>query len=97
MGLREEGGKRRARERERERQRIKHTSFRLPTTGASAAVIASPLAVVGSTSLDGDDLAVCLCRGSFGDTACIAIAGEGDRQEGCEEELDTGDHDEQEE
>ena len=97
MGLREEGGKRRARERERERQRIKHTSFRLPTTGASAAVIASPLAVVGGAGLDGDDFAVCLCGSGFGDTACVSITSEGDRQECREEEFDTGDHDGQEE
>lgn len=90
VGLRRKG-------RRRGRKQSEHTSFRLPAASASAAVITGPLAVVGGAGLDGDDFAVCLCRGSFGDTACIAIAGEGDRQEGCEEELDTGDHDEQEE
>lgn len=69
-----------------------HTSFTLTTTSASTTVIASPFAVVGSTGLDGDDFAVCLCGGSFGNTSRVAVAGECDGQEGREEELDAGYH-----
>jgi hypothetical protein len=69
-----------------------HTSFRLTTTSASAAVETSPFAIVSCASLDGDDFAVCLCGSSLGYTASVAIAGECDGQECREEEFDTGNH-----
>jgi len=75
-------------------KRESRTSFRLTATGASAAVVASPFAVVGGAGLDGDDFAVCLCGSGFGDTASVAVAGECDGQKSREEEFDAGDHDE---
>lgn len=83
-----------SRERSRE-ERGEHTSFRLTTTGASAAVVASPFAVVGCTGFDGNDFAVGLCGSGFGDTASVAIAGKSHRQQSRKEEFDTGNHDEQ--
>jgi hypothetical protein len=71
----------------------KHTSFRLTTTGASAAVVASPFAVVGCAGFDGDDFAVGLCGGSLRDTAGVAITGKSDGQESRKEEFDTSNHD----
>jgi hypothetical protein len=60
------------------------TSFRLTTTSASAAIEASPFAIVGRASLDDDDFAVCLCGSSLGYTASVAITSECDGQE-CRE------------
>jgi len=80
----------------RERGKVQHTSFRLTSTGASAAVIASPFAIVGGSSFDSDDFAVCLCGSGFRDTASIAIACESsDGQESRKEELETGNHSEE--
>lgn len=72
----------------------RRTSFRLTATGASAAVIASPFTVVGSTGFDGNHFAVCLCGSGFRDTASVAVAGECDGQDSRKEELDTGYHNE---
>lgn len=66
----------------------------MTVAGASAAVVAVPLAVKGLTGLDGDDCFVGLGANCLGNAASVAIAGEGNRQESCKPELDTGNHDE---
>lgn len=93
VGVRDDDGMGGKRRREERWGHWEHTSFRLTTTGASAAVVASPFAVVGCAGFDSDDFAVCLCRGSLGDATCVAIAGKSHRQKSREEEFDTGNHD----